>query len=68
MNKFKSGDRFYFYKNNTDSDTIKVGYKGIVCDVYRSYLTCGDVGEYAFGYDEVKPIIKCYAVLGEGDE
>ena len=27
------GDRFYFYKNMTDSDTIKVGFKGVIDEV-----------------------------------
>lgn len=62
MSEFMVGDRFYFYKNNTDSQTIKVGFKGIVDVVNRNFV---EHGGYAFDYDEIKPVKTCYAILGE---
>ena len=62
MYRFLEGDRFYFFKNNTDSETIKVGFKGIVDVVNRTFV---EHGAYAFDYDEIKPIKTCYAILGE---
>lgn len=59
--RFIVGDRFYFYKNNTDSQTIKVGFKGVVDVVNRTFV---EHEAYAFDYDEIKPIKTCYAVLG----
>ena len=58
MHRFMVGDRFYFFKNNTDSETLKVGYKGVAYECYKHYLTCGEFGEWAFDYDEIKPIIR----------
>lgn len=55
MNNYKVGDRFYFYKNNTDSETIKVGHKGIIDVVNKNFI---EEGAYAFDYDEIKPILK----------
>ena len=54
----KVGDRFYFFKNNTDSETLKIGYKGVAYECYENYLTCGEFGEWSFDYDEIKPIIR----------
>lgn len=62
--KYKVGDRFYFYKNNTDSDTIKVGFKGVVDVVNRTFV---EHEAYAFDYDEIKPIITVRAQLGNAD-
>lgn len=58
MSNFKVGDRFYFAKNNTDSETLKVGYKGVAYSIHKHYLTCGEFGEWAFDCDEIKPIIR----------
>lgn len=65
MNKFKVGDGFYFFKNNTDSNSIEVGYKGRVYSVHDHYVTAGIFGEWAFDYDEIKPIQREYAILGD---
>lgn len=62
MNKYKVGDRFYFYKNNTDSETIKVGFKGVVDTVNKTFVECGP---YGFDYDEIKPIITVRAQMGD---
>ena len=58
------GDRFYFYKNMTDSDTIKVGFKGVIDEVLirtHGVIYCHD--GYGFASDEIKPIIRRYGVL-----
>jgi len=65
MYRFLEGDRFYFFKNNTDSETIKIGFKGVVDVVNRTFV---EHGAYAFDYDEIKPIKTCYAILGERNE
>ena len=60
MNKFKVGDRFYFYRNMTDSETIKIGFKGIIDEVIELHngrlIYCCD--GYGFTVDEIKPIIR----------
>lgn len=63
MHRFIVGDRFYFYKNNTDSDTIKVGFKGVVDVVNKNFV---EHEAYAFNYDEIKPIVTVKARLGNG--
>lgn len=65
MNKFNVGDGFYFFKNNTDSNSIEVGYKGNIYSVHDHYVTAGVWGEWAFDYEEIKPLIRVYATLGE---
>ena len=58
--KFKIGDRFYFYKNCTDSETIKIGFKGVIDDVIELHwgvLYC--CYGYGFTEGEIKPIITC---------
>ena len=52
---WKVGDRFYFHKNNTESETIKVGYKGVVDVVHDDWVECRC---WQFGFDEIKPIIR----------
>lgn len=62
--KYKFGDKFYFYKNMTDSETIALGFKGIVDDVIKTggkTVYCCD--GYGFTHDELKPVVRCYAVL-----
>lgn len=63
---FKIGDRFYFYKNLTDSNLINVGYKGLIDEVLvrtQGVIYC-DSG-LGFCEGEIKPIIRCYAQIGE---
>lgn len=59
MNEFKIGDRIYFYRNMTDSETIKIGFKGVIDDVVKTggkTVYCCD--GYGFTVDEIKPIIR----------
>ena len=60
MNKFNIGDRFYFYRNMTDSETIKIGFKGVVDEIIelcngRLLYCCNG---YGFTDDEIKPVLK----------
>lgn len=54
------GDRFYFYRNMTDSDTIALGFKGVIDDIIKlrngKPLYCCD--GYGFTEDEIKPIAR----------
>ena len=54
MNKYKVGDRFYFYKNLSTSDSVKIGYKGIVDEIMNEFICCDG---WAFQPEEIKPII-----------
>ena len=60
--KYKVGDRFYFYKNLSTSDSVLVGYKGVV-DSFMYELICCD--GWAFQVSEIKPIITVKAQLGD---
>ena len=58
MNKIKVGDRFYSHKNMTDSETIKIGFKGVIDDVI--HCDWGDLyccTGYGFTANEIKPLI-----------
>ena len=65
MSYFNVGDRFYFYKNCIDSDTVKVGFKGVVDGVYGDLHKWVDCEGWSFEFEEIKPIITLKAVIGE---
>ena len=65
MSNFNVGDRFYFYKNCIDSDTVKVGFKGVVDGVYGDQHKWVDCEGWAFEFEEIKPIITVMAVIGD---
>lgn len=57
------GDRFYFFKNMKDSDSIAVGYKGVVGGFWNGEIIGED--DAIFLTTEVKPLITRRAVFGE---
>lgn len=57
------GDRFYFFKNMKDSDSISVGYKGVVGGFWNGEIVSED--DAIFLITEVKPLITRRAVFGE---
>ncbi|WNA15529.1 hypothetical protein [Acinetobacter phage HFM1] len=56
------GDRFYFFKNMKGSDSISVGYKGVVDGFWNGEIVSDD--EAIFLTTEVKPLITRRAVFG----
>lgn len=56
------GDRFYFFKNMKDSDSIAVGYKGVVGGFWNGEIVSED--DAIFLTTEVKPLIIRRAVFG----
>lgn len=58
--KYKVGDRFYFYRNLSTSESVQVGYKGIVDELMSDFICCDG---WAFQENELKPIITLKAEL-----
>lgn len=52
-NQWQVGDRFIYVKNLVDSETVPLGYKGIVQEVTRTAVFCDG---YAFEFEEIKKI------------
>ena len=48
------GDRFIFVKNIIGSETVPLGYKGVVDQIYYGSVFCDG---YSFEFEEVKKII-----------
>lgn len=58
------GDRFIFVVNlaSPDSDTLPIGYKGIVEEIYNNEFVFCD--GWAFGFDEIKKILTVKGDMG----
>ncbi|WP_353174125.1 hypothetical protein [Acinetobacter rudis] len=49
------GDRFIYVKNLTDSETIPLRFKGVVCAVYNGWVDCDGWG---FDFGEIKKLVQ----------
>lgn len=49
------GDRFIYVKNLIDSETVPLGYKGVVEEIYHGSVFCDG---WAFEFGEIKKLVQ----------
>lgn len=53
--EWEIGDRFIYVKNLIDSETVPLGYKGIVEEVTKTAVFCDG---WAFEFGEIKKLVR----------
>ena len=53
---WKVGDRFIFVKNLASSDSLPIGYKGVVEEIFNNEFVFCD--GWAFQFAEIKKLVK----------
>lgn len=53
---WKIGDRFIFVENLSTSDSVQIGYKGVVEEILNNEFVFCD--GWAFQFDEIKKLVR----------